>query len=64
MSILNKLIKFIKESKVELEKVTWPTRKQAIRYTLIVIGISIVTAIVLGSLDLIFSKCIQVLISK
>ena len=64
MSILNKLIKFIKESKVELGKVTWPTRKQAIRYTLIVIGISIITAIVLGSLDFIFSKCIQVLISK
>jgi len=64
MSILNKLIKFIKESKVELGKVTWPTRKQAIRYTLIVIGISIITAIVLGSLDFILSKCIQILISK
>lgn len=64
MSILNKLIKFIKESKVELGKVTWPTRKQAIRYTLIVIGISIIAAIVLGSLDFILSKCIQILISK
>jgi len=64
MSILNKLIKFIKESKVELGKVAWPTRKQATRYTLIVIGISIVTAIVLGSLDFIFSKCIQVLINR
>jgi len=64
MSILNKLIKFIKESKVELGKVAWPTRKQATRYTLIVIGISIVTAIVLGSLDFIFNKCIQVLINR
>jgi len=64
MSILNKLIKFIKESKVELKKVTWPTRKQATKYALIVIGISIITAIVLGGLDFIFSKCIQVLISR
>lgn len=64
MSILNKLIKFINESKVELKKVTWPTRKQATKYTLIVIGISTVTAIILSSLDFIFSRIVQLLINR
>lgn len=55
MKFLNKIITFLKEVKVELKKVNWPTRKQAIKYTLIVIGTSIVVAIFLGGLDFLFT---------
>lgn len=49
--MVNKLFGYIKESKEELKKVTWPTRKQTVRHTLIVIGVCAATAVFLGLLD-------------
>ncbi|MFC1598984.1 preprotein translocase subunit SecE [Patescibacteria group bacterium] len=37
MKLVNKLVQYIKESIAELKKVTWPTRKETINYTLLVI---------------------------
>ncbi len=53
--ISTKIIVFLKEVKTEMKKVNWPTRQETIRYTLIVIGVSVVVAAFLGSLDLIFT---------
>ena len=47
----NKVFNYIKESRDELKKVVWPSRKETIKYTLLVIGISIATAAFLGALD-------------
>jgi len=55
MRFLNRIVTFLKEVKVELKKVNWPTRKQTIKYTLIVIGVSLAVAIFLGGLDFIFT---------
>ncbi len=55
---MNKAIQFIKESYIELRKVTWPTKQQTINYTIAVILISIAVAFFLGSLDMIFSRII------
>jgi preprotein translocase subunit SecE len=59
MELLNRIKTFLKEVKVELKKVNWPTRKQAIKYTLIVIGVSFAVAIFLGGLDFIFTWIIS-----
>jgi len=48
-------IKFLKEVRVELKRVTWPTRQQTIKYTLIVIGLSLGVAAFLGGLDFLFT---------
>ena len=45
---------FLKESRSELKKVTWPTREETIRYTTAVIVISLATAGLLGGADFIF----------
>ncbi len=50
-----KTISFLKEVRVEMKKVTWPTREETIKYTLIVIGTSAVVAVFLGGLDFIFT---------
>ena len=50
-----KIIVFLKEVKLEMKKVNWPTRKETIRYTLIVIGVSVAVAAFLGTLDFIFN---------
>ena len=51
---MEKIINFLKEVRVELSKVTWPTKKQTTVYTLVVIGISLFLAIFLGLLDFFF----------
>ncbi len=48
---MEKLIQFLKEVRVELAKVSWPTRNQTVLYTLVVIGISLFFAAFLGLLD-------------
>jgi len=59
---MNKIITFLKEAKVELMKVNWPSRQQTINYTLVVIGISLTIAIFLGSMDYIFETIIKKII--
>lgn len=56
------LVKYVHEAKVELEKVSWPTRKETIMYSSLVFAISIGTAIVTGALDLGLSKGLEALI--
>lgn len=46
---------FVKEAKIELKKVTWPTRVQTIRYTVAVIAMSLAVAAFLGGLDMLFT---------
>jgi preprotein translocase subunit SecE len=53
--MLNKIITFLKEVRLEMKKINWPTRQETLRYTLIVIGISVAVAAFLGSLDFIFT---------
>jgi preprotein translocase subunit SecE len=40
----------------ELRKVTWPTREEATRLTILVIVISIAMGLILGAVDLVFSS--------
>jgi len=39
--------------------VNWPTTKETIRYTLIIIGVSIVTAAFLGGIDFLFTRVLD-----
>lgn len=43
--------RYFKGAIQELKKVNWPTRKETIRYTLGVLGLSFAVAIVLGLID-------------
>ena len=52
---MSKLINYIKESYAEMKKVTWPSKKETYRYTVMVIAISLATAAFLGFLDAIFA---------
>jgi len=60
----NKLVNYIKESRLELKKVTWPTRKEAIQHSLLVIGISVGVAAILGLADYAFSWGIEQIINR
>ena len=45
------IFNFFKEVKEELAKVTWPTRQQTIRYTILVILVAVAVGLFLGGLD-------------
>ena len=48
---MSKIIQFFRDVRSEISKVVWPTRKEAIRYTITVIIFSIVLAAILGAAD-------------
>ncbi len=62
MKFLTKIPTFLKEVKLEMKKVNWPNQQETIKYTLIVIGVSVVVAIFLGTLDFTFSTLLNKLI--
>lgn len=58
----NKLFRYFKESKDELKKVIWPTRQEAVKHTLIVIGVSVGMAVFLGVADYLLNMGLEQLI--
>jgi preprotein translocase subunit SecE len=56
---MEKIIHFLQEAKVELSRVNWPTQKQVRQYTVVVVALSFLVAMLLGSLDLFFSKLVE-----
>ena len=61
---MSKLITYLKESRAELMKVAWPSRKQTRDSTIIVIIVSIAVAIFLGVLDYLIEQGIMNFIVK
>jgi preprotein translocase subunit SecE len=53
------LVNYIKETRGELKHVSWPSRQQAIFYTIMVIAISVVLSLFLGLFDYVFHFLIQ-----
>jgi preprotein translocase subunit SecE len=54
-----KIINYIKDTRGELKHVSWPTRKQTISFTLIVIAVSLAVALYLGVFDFIFTQLLE-----
>ena len=53
------LTQYIKESREELAKVTWPTRQATIRYTTIVMVASVLVGLLTGALDYILALVLE-----
>ncbi|MBD3308796.1 preprotein translocase subunit SecE [candidate division KSB3 bacterium] len=59
---MRKFIQFLKEARVELKKVSWPTRKELVGSTTLVIVVSVIAGVFLGLLDIVFFRSIYGLI--
>jgi len=55
---MRKLFTYLKESKAELRKVVWPSRKQTRDNSIVVIIVSLAVALFLGAIDFIIEKYI------
>lgn len=58
----NALVRYLIDSKAELKKVTWPTRKETINATIVVVAVSVGTALFLSLLDYGLSTGLQYLV--
>ena len=56
---MSKFTEYLRDTRGEMKNVNWPTRSQAISFTLLVILISVLVAFFLGFFDYIFSLIIQ-----
>ena len=53
---MSQFINYLKDTKNELKHISWPTQKQSIVYTALVVGISIVISLFVGLFDFVFSR--------
>ncbi len=51
---MSKISEYLNETKAELRHVVWPSKKETIMYTIIVIVLSVVVAYFLGLFDFVF----------
>ena len=54
-NIFRRIGKFFKSTKSEFKKVTWPTKKQLLNNTMIVIAALILIGLVIAGLDVLFT---------
>jgi preprotein translocase subunit SecE len=59
---IDKGLQFLREVKVELKKVVWPTRKQTIGSTVVVLILVIIISVFLGMVDIGLSSLIRVVL--
>lgn len=45
----------------ELKKVTWPTRKETVRLTTVVIAITLIIGLYIGIIDVLLAKALEML---
>jgi preprotein translocase subunit SecE len=58
----NALLRYFRDTRAELGKVTWPTREEGIRLTGVVLAVTTVAALALFSVDTVFAYVIAFII--
>jgi len=56
---MSQFINYLKDTVSELKHVSWPTHKQSVVYSALVIVISIIVALFVGLFDFVFSQALD-----
>lgn len=56
---MNAIINYIRDIRAELTHVSWPTTRQAVVFTILVLFISVLTSLYLGAFDFIFTWVLE-----
>lgn len=64
MSFIEDTIQYVRASRAELLKVSWPSRRDTVRYSALVIAVSVIVAIFFGLLDLGLGKIVQLVVTR
>jgi preprotein translocase subunit SecE len=60
--MITKAVEFLTEVRAEVKRVTWPSRREALGGTAVVVVVVLIMAAFLGIVDAILSKIVQSLI--
>jgi preprotein translocase subunit SecE len=61
---MTSFIQYLKDVRTELSHVSWPTQRQAVVFTLLVILLSVITALFLGVFDYIFTELLKYFVGQ
>jgi preprotein translocase subunit SecE len=61
---MSNLSNYFKATIAEMKQVSWPSQKQALVYTLLVILLSVIVALFLGLFDFLFSAGVNFIVNK
>lgn len=56
------LVSLLREAVIEIRRVVWPTKQEALQTTLVVVAVVVLMSLVLWGLDAVFSKLVSLLI--
>ena len=62
MDFLRRGQEFVREVLAEFRKVTWPSRQELINSTVVVITVTVVVALFLGSVDIVLAKIVEAIL--
>jgi preprotein translocase SecE subunit len=61
---MERFIAYLRDTKSELSHISWPTQRQTVVYTVLVIVLSILTSLYLGFFDFLFGEALNLLILR
>lgn len=59
---MSRLTNYLRDTAAEMKRVSWPTQQQAVVYTALVIGISVVVALLLSAFDVVFTRALDLVV--
>lgn len=59
-----KLLTYLRETQAEMKHVNWPTRKQTVFFTIVVVILSLLTAFFLGLSDFVLTFLLDTFVIK
>ncbi|MCO6453136.1 MAG: preprotein translocase subunit SecE [Caldilineales bacterium] len=60
---VNPVVRYLRETRAELAKVTWPTREEWLRLSGIVLVVTVVMAFILGVVDAVGAELVKLLLT-
>ncbi len=60
---MSRIGNYVRDTAAEMKHVKWPTQKQAMVYTALVIGVSAIVAVYLGATDYLFTQLLNIVIN-
>ena len=58
----NALVRYFKDTRAEVAKVTWPTREEGLRLTWVVLVVTIIATVAIFGIDFLFGMLVRLII--
>jgi preprotein translocase subunit SecE len=58
----NAIVRYFKDTRAEISKVTWPTREEGLRLTWVVLVVTVISTIAIFGIDFLFGLLIRLIV--